>query len=117
MAAIRGAICAENDVESIGSASICLIEEIIGQNHLDVSDIESIIFTVTADLDAAYPAKSVREKFQMYNVAFMCAQEQFVVNSLDKCIRVCVTCGTLRQKDVKHCYVGKASVLRPDLSD
>lgn len=116
MAAIRGAICAENDVESIGNASVCLIEEIIKQNHLDVGDIESIIFTVTADLNAAYPAKSAREKFQMDNVAFMCMQEQFVANSPEKCIRVCVTCGSLRQKDVKHCYVGKASVLRPDLT-
>lgn len=117
MAAIRGAICAENNEESIGNASVCLIEEIVKQNHLDVGYIESIIFTVTADLDAAYPAKAVREKFQMDNIAFMCMQEQFVANSLPKCIRVCVTCGNLRQKDVKHCYVGKASMLRPDLSN
>ncbi len=119
MAWIRGAICAENNIESIKAQTIKLFDEIVVKNGINLFDIEAVSFTVTDDLDVAYPAKFLREKFaQLSNVAFMCMQEMKVVGSLDHCIRVCVHAKTiLSQIDIKHCYLDGAEKLRPDLTD
>ena len=116
MGAIRGAICAKNTVEDISQKSVDLIRAIIFDNGISPDKIEAIIFSVTDDLNACYPAKSVREKFQLNNVAFMCLKEMSVPNSLPNCIRVCVLVKGLAQKKCNHCYLGEAKVLRPDLS-
>ena len=117
MAWIRGAICAENDVESIKANTLKLFEEILSKNGLCATDIQAVFFSVTKDINACYPAKFVRESCeQLSNVAFMCVQEMDVVGSLPKCIRVCVEISGALQKDVVHCYLDGAKVLRPDLS-
>ena len=115
MGAIRGAICAKNTVEDIGQKSLELVSAIINDNGLSLNKIEAIIFSVTDDLDACYPAKSVREQLKLDNVAFMCLQEMKVPNSLPHCIRVCVLVEGLAQNKCIHCYLGEAAVLRPDL--
>lgn len=115
MGAIRGAICAENTVEDISAKSLQLVKEIIARNKIDGNRISAIFFSATADLDACYPAKSVREQLGLSNVAFMCFAEMGVKNSLSQCIRVCVFVDDLAQNDCKHCYLGKAAVLRTDL--
>ena len=117
MAWIRGAICAENNVESVKKQTLKLFDGIVGKNCLNLCDIEAILFTVTKDIDACYPAKFVREgHVELSNVAFMCAQEMDVVGSLKKCIRICVvTNSNFSQKDVYHCYLDGAECLRPDL--
>ena len=116
MGAIRGAICAKNTVEDISQKSVDLVRAIIHDNGISPDKIEAIIFSVTDDLNACYPAKSVREKFQLNNVAFMCLKEMSVPNSLPNCIRVCVLVKGLAQKKCNHCYLGETKVLRPDLS-
>lgn len=115
MGAIRGAICAENTVEDISAKTVMLIDEILVKNCLQVSDVEAILFSATADLDACYPAKAVREHFVMPNVAFMCFAEMKVQNALDHCVRMCVFAPKLSQSDCIHCYVGRAQCLRKDL--
>lgn len=115
MGAIRGAICAENTVEDISCKSLQLVSEIVTKNGVALSDIEAIIFSVTEDLNACYPARSVREQLKLPNVAFMCFAEMKVPNSLAHCIRVCVVVNGLPQSDCKHCYLGEAAVLRADL--
>ena len=115
MGAIRGAICAENTVEDISQKSIELVRAIVDGNGISPDEIEAIIFSVTDDLDACYPAKSVREGLKLNNVAFMCLQEMRVPNSLPRCIRVCVLVQGLAQKKCTHCYLGEAAALRPDL--
>ena len=117
MGAIRGAICAENTVEDISAKSLQLVNEIILRNNLDTNDISAIIFTVTDDLNACYPATSVRQSLHLTNVAFMCCAEMKVVNSLAHCIRVCVMVEGITQQQCKHCYLGTASVLRPELGE
>lgn len=90
MYCIRGAITAkENTKECIINTSKRLIEEIIEKNELDISDIISIVFTATKDLDKAYPAVGARE-IGLTSAALMCLQEMYVENSLTKCIRVMV---------------------------
>ena len=115
MGAIRGAICAKNTVEDISQKSVELISTIVNSNGIPLNRIEAIIFSVTDDLNACYPAKSVREQFSLDQVAFMCLKEMSVPNSLQNCIRVCVLVRGLAQKKCKHCYIGEASLLRLDL--
>ena len=115
MGAIRGAICAKNTVEDISAKSLQLVNEIVAANNVRLSDVEAILFSVTDDLNACYPAKSVREQLDLPNVAFMCFAEMKVPNSLAHCIRVCVIVNGLPQNACKHRYVGEASVLRKDL--
>lgn len=115
MGAIRGAICAENTVDDISRKSVQLVGEIIERNMLQKQNVVAVIFTTTDDLDACYPAKSVREHFQFINVAFMCCNEMKVVGSLRHCIRVCVLVDGISQSECKHCYLGEASALRQDL--
>lgn len=115
MGAIRGAICAQNTIEDISCKSLKLVREIVARNEIKLDDIEAIFFSATADLDACYPAKSVREQLQLNNVAFMCFAEMNVAASLSHCIRVCVFVKDLPQSACKHCYMGDAAVLRTDL--
>lgn len=116
MGAIRGAICAKNTPEDISQKSVDLIRAILDDNGISPDRVEAIIFSVTDDLNACYPAKSVRERLGFNNVAFMCLQEMSVPNSLPNCIRVCVFVKGLAQKKCCHCYLGDAAILRPDLS-
>lgn len=115
MAAIRGAICTDNSIEDISAQAVALIGEILTQNNLQVSDVEAVFFTATADLDACYPARAVREHFAMSNVAFMCFAEMNVKDGLDHCLRACVFTSAIKQSDCKHCYLGRAKCLRRDL--
>ena len=117
MGAIRGAICAENTIEDISAKSVELVKEIFARNGLVTEQVEAIIFSSTDDLDACYPAKSVRETLNLPNVAFMCLAEMKVQHSLTHCIRVCVLVEGLAQSSCKHCYLGEASVLRADLKE
>lgn len=62
MKSIRGAIAVvENSEESIIDASKRLILEILDKNNLIEDDIVSALFTVTNDLNSAFPAKAFRE--------------------------------------------------------
>ena len=117
MAWIRGAICAENNAESIKKQTLKLFNQVVLQNSLNLCDIQAVLFTATKDIDACYPAKFVRENYvELSNVAFVCAQEMDVIGSLEKCIRICVvTDSALSQRDVHHCYLDGAECLRPDL--
>lgn len=115
MGAIRGATCAENTVQDISAKSLELVNEIIARNKIDKNSISAIFFSCTDDLDACYPAKSVREQLGLGNVAFMCFAEMKVIGSLTHCIRVCVFADGLPQDKCKHCYLGQAQALRTDI--
>lgn len=120
MGAIRGAVCAENTDVDISNKAVELIREIFIRNDLCPQDIEAVIFSVTEDLDACYPAKAVREVFSMGDAAFMCLSEMSVCGSIDHCIRVCVFVRQeirKKQSQYVHCYLGKAKALREDLSN
>ncbi len=116
MAWIRGAICAQNQIESVKTQSCKLFDQIVVCNDIDLEEIQAVIFTVTRDIDVAYPAKFVREKYpQLSNCAFLCTQEMTVVGSLANCIRIAVVLRGGNQSGVKHCYLDGAEGLRSDL--
>ena len=113
---IRGAITAdENTPESINEATTELLLAIMRKNQLVLEDVVSIFFTVTADLNADFPASAARD-LGWNMVPLLCATEIDVPGSIGKCIRVLVHVNTTKtQKDIVHCYLREAGNLRPDL--
>ena len=114
---IRGATCARaNTPKVIVEETRRLLEAIIAANGISTEDVVSVMFTATADLDAAYPARAARE-MGWTNVPLLCLQEMSVADSLPRCIRVLIHWNTDRgQDEVQHVYLGAARTLRPDLA-
>jgi len=111
---IRGATTVDhNDREEILVATMELLQIMMRQNDLPVEDIASAIFTVTEDLDAAFPALAARQ-MGWNEVALMCMREIPVPGSLGKCIRVLLHVNTTRSaSEIQHLYLRKAVSLRP----
>lgn len=116
--AIRGATTvSSNKKEDILNETATLINKIIINNNLESDDIISMCFTMTKDLDAVYPAVAVRENLGLVDIPLLNFEEKYIVGSLKKCIRVIMYINSDKNKsDVKHIYLNKAEILRPDLS-
>lgn len=112
---IRGAITVEaNEAAEILSATDELLRNMIEANGLAPDDIVSGIFTVTRDLDAAFPARAA-EDYGWNIVALLHSTEIPVPGSLPRCIRLLVHAYTARPRDqIRHIYLRGATVLRPD---
>lgn len=117
MRGFRGATTVkQNDEQEILDNARLLVEEVVKLNNINVHDISHVFFSVTNDLNAAFPAKSVREMSGWSHVPVMCMKEIDVPNSLEKCIRVMLVAKTsLNQDDVQHVFHNDAVKLRPDL--
>ena len=117
MIAIRGAITVkENTRVEILKSTAELLQEILELNTLSQEDVIDIYFTATKDLTKVYPAVAARE-IGLTECSLICVQEMYVEGSLDMCIRALVHAKKpCCQKDAKHVYLGKAKILRPDLS-
>jgi len=115
--AIRGATTAsENTVDSITLVVTELLDALEHHNQLESDDIISVIFTVTKDLDALYPASIARERLNWSNIPLLDVQQMYVQGSLDHCIRVLLYVNTPKnQNQIHHTYLRGARVLRPDL--
>ena len=115
---IRGATTVEeNTCDAINKASIELLNILIAQNNINKDDIVSTIFTLTHDLDAAFPAKTARIEFGWDDVPMLCTQEIPVPGSLTMCIRILITINTTLTNDqIKHVYLNRAKQLRPDIA-
>ena len=116
MRTIRGAITInENKAEEITEATTTLLREIIKKNDIQIDSIIYILFTATDDVDKAYPAAAARAMGITY-ASLMCMQEMKVEGYKEKCIRVMVAIDSEKtQREMVHCYLGGAAVLRPDL--
>lgn len=114
---IRGATTVEqNTKEAIFDATTELVRVLIQENELNAEDIASAIFTVTADLDADFPALAARH-LGWTEVPLLCTREIPVPGSLPMCIRVLLHVNTTRTAaQMQHIYLHKAVVLRPDIS-
>jgi chorismate mutase len=115
---LRGATTiTENSATAILEAARELLQAIVAANGIEESEIASVIFTVTPDLDAAYPAAAARQ-LGWTRTALMCVQEMAVLGSLSRCIRVLIHWNTDRSPDeLRHVYLHEARSLRPDLAD
>ncbi len=114
---IRGAITVTADqADLILSATRELLEAILSANPgMQPEDVASVIFTVTADLSATFPAQAARD-MGWSQVPMLCAREIPVPGSLPRVIRVLVHWNTDRhQREINHIYLREAVRLRPDL--
>jgi chorismate mutase len=114
---IRGAITIDEDrPESILKAARQLLEAIMEANPgLQPEDLGSVIFTVTDDLTAAYPAEAARQ-IGWTQVPLLCTREIPVPGGLPRCIRILLHWNTDHiQEQIRHIYLGEAASLRPDL--
>jgi chorismate mutase len=114
--AVRGATTVNNNdnVEIIDETKK-LLDEIINKNRLDLNDIISVIFTMTDDLSASFPAIAARQ-LGWNDIPLMCMKELNIDNSLEKCIRVMFYINSdIERKKIKHIYLNGAKILRPDL--
>ena len=112
---IRGATTASgNSFGEIEDAVVELIDELISRNSLIKSNLLSITFSVTRDLDACFPASIARKCNGLDSVAFLDCQQMHVSNDLDFCIRVMAQVLLPRNNSVKHPYLRGAAKLRTD---
>lgn len=114
---LRGAITVDkNDSAEILEATRELLSQLVSENGIDTGDIAAAFFTVTADLDAEFPATAAREFMGWNHVPLLCGNEIDVPGRLGKCIRVMVIVNTEKnQQELKHIYLKGAAVLRKDL--
>lgn len=115
---IRGATTVEaNDAQQILQATDELLRELIEANGLQPDDIVSGLFTMTADLNAAFPARAA-EVYGWNIVALLHSTEIAVPGSLPMCIRLLVHAYTPRTRDeIRHVYLRRAVALRPDRAE
>ncbi len=110
---IRGAITVEyNAEEAIKNATLELLNEMVQQNNIKVENISHVIFTLTDDLNAAFPAKFARKNLGWDKVAMMCFHELDVPNSLKMCLRVLIVINCDEQFEPKFVYLKDAENLR-----
>jgi len=113
---IRGAITADSNTreEIIGKTKELLIT-LKKENDFKIEDIASIFFSVTPDLNAAFPAQAARE-LGWNKVPLFDMHEINVPGSLPRCIRILVQVNCQKgQQEIKHCYLRRANILRRDL--
>jgi chorismate mutase len=113
---VRGATTVErNTREEILRSARQLLALMIRRNHIEADDVASAIFSVTADLNAEFPALAARQ-LGWLDVPLLCTNEIPVPDSLPMCVRILVNWNTDKpQKDITHIYIKEAIQLRPDL--
>tara|TARA_Y100000589_G_scaffold325190_1_gene362685 strand:- start:534 stop:917 length:384 start_codon:yes stop_codon:yes gene_type:complete len=117
LSVIRGATTSNGNTEAdITSAVHELIEELISRNQLKPTDISSIIFTVTKDLNACFPASVARKYSNLDQVAFLDCQQMYVPDDIKFCIRLMAQVNFSINNKPNHPYLRGASHLRPDRS-
>ena len=85
---IRGATTASgNSIKEIEDAVVELINELISRNNLVKTNLLSITFTATRDLDACFPASIARKCIGLDTVAFLDCQQMYVSNDVEFCCR------------------------------
>ncbi len=112
---VRGATTVEyNDADEIITATQDLLLTMVSANGICLQDIAYVLFTVTPDLDATFPARAAR-LLGWRDVPLMDACEIPVPGSLPRCIRVLLVWNTEKpQNEIAHVYLHKAKMLRPD---
>ena len=110
---IRGATRADENTDvAIYAATRELLADVIEANSLEEDNVAAVYFTVTPDLNAAYPAAAARQ-LGWNSTALMCATEIPVPNSLPRCVRIMILYNTEKSKqDIVNVYLRGTEVLR-----
>lgn len=111
---LRGATTASSNTKSaIFEATKELLETLVKENKIEVEAIASAIFTVTDDLDAAFPATAARLGLGWQDVGLMDLRQMTVPGDVPMCIRVLVLFNTDDiSNELKRVYLRGARNLR-----
>jgi chorismate mutase len=115
---IRGASGCENTENSMIKNVGELFDKIVKENNLNASDIVSIQFTVTPDLNVINPATALRKAdtcIKTSAIPLFCSQEPVIKNMKPFLVRVLFTVYSDRDCAIPS-YINGAEVLRPDLA-
>ena len=110
---IRGATTADaNTEEAIHAATTELVQALIDANGLEEESLAAVFFTMTPDLDAAFPATAAR-KLAWANAPLIDMTQVVVKGSLPHCIRILILLNTDKEpKDLVYKYLKGAKELR-----
>lgn len=114
---LRGATTVnQNSAEAIAKAVDELLTALEELNSFSPDEVVSVIFSITPDLDALFPATVARCRPGWEYIPLLDIQQPQVVGSLEYCIRVLIHLNTcLPQQALCHAYLRRAAALRPDL--
>jgi len=112
---VRGATTIRaNDQKAIFDGTAELLRILTELNGLRPDDIGYVWFTVTPDLDAAFPADAARAGLGWTDVPLICGREIPVPGALGMCVRVLIAWNTSKsQKEIRHAFLRGAKALRP----
>jgi chorismate mutase len=115
--AIRGAIQVDaDDRDAILEGTAELVTAVMTRNDLTPDDVISVLFTVTQDLTAEFPALAAR-KLGFDAVPLMCATEIPVKRAMPRVVRLMAHVETDRARDqIQHVYLRGAVALRQDIA-
>lgn len=115
--AIRGAIQVDADErDAILEGTAELVTAVMTRNDLTPDDVISVLFTVTSDLTAEFPALAAR-KLGFHAVPLMCATEIPVVRAMPRVVRLMAHVETDRTRaQIQHVYLRGAIALRQDIA-
>ena len=110
---LRGATVAEYNTDAaIYEATREMLSILIESNQIEEKNVACAYFTVTPDLNAAFPAAAARQ-LGWNNTALMCATEIPVPGSLPSCVRVLILLNTNKEpQDLVNVYLKGTEALR-----
>ena len=112
---LRGASQCMNTAEDIRRQVSLLYDSLLEKNRLAEEDIVSVIFSLTADLDALNPAAALRQTGRAGELALFSLQEAETADAaLPRVLRVLAHCYLPQGAKPCHVYRNGAEVLRPD---
>ncbi|HHV78623.1 MAG TPA: chorismate mutase [Firmicutes bacterium] len=114
---VRGAVTVPcDDKESILHSTADMLRAAIERNGIRVEDIAAILFAVTQDLTAAFPAEAAR-KMGLDKVPLLDFVSPGIQGAMNRVIRMMILWNTpVGLEQIHHVYLGEAARLRPDLS-
>ena len=104
----------ERDLILEGTAE--LVNEVMVRNDLTPDDVISVLFTMTPDLTAEFPALAAR-KLGFHDVPLICATEIPVPGAMPRVVRLMAHVETKQPRSaIQHVYLRGAAALRLDIA-
>lgn len=115
--ALRGATTVERDTsDDIAERTAELLSVVLDRNDVAIDDVVSVLFSVTPDLRADFPAVAARS-IGLSHTPLLCCQEIAVEGAVERCVRVLLHVYLPAGADVRHVYLHGARQLRLDLPE
>lgn len=114
---VRGAVSVpHDDKETIWRCTTEMVRAAMERNGIQASDIAAILFSITPDITAAFPATAARQ-MGLDRVPLLDFASPAIAGAMTRVIRMMILWNTSVSQDrIQHVYLGEAARLRPDLS-